>query len=293
MRRFLILLAACTAPTSSSSQPIIGGALAPNDTSTVLLVSYPQDKSVQDNCSAVIVSDTTLLTAAHCIDATNHPGYSYGVFLDADASVYPKLVDILPHLLAVKAVHAHPSYDGDTADIGVVELMAPTSVSPMPIQFTALPAQLTNLPARIVGYGQTVYGTYNQVRYGADTTVVGLGDTDSVVVGDDAKHGCLGDSGGPAILNGHVIGVDSHGPVGCTGASYYRRTDAYASFLSQYVTPPPSPGTDAGVVSSGPEAGTDNPATGNGGGGGCSTSSGAGPLVLLALLLRRKRVRLN
>lgn len=286
MRRLLVLLAACTAPTASVEQPIIGGALAPDDTSTVLLVSYPQDKSVQANCSAVVVSDTYLLTAAHCVDAPNHPGYTFGVFLDADASVYPKLVDIIPHLLAVEAVHPHPSYVDDTADIAVVELAAPISVPPVAIQFSALPAQLANLPARIVGYGQTTYGTFNQVRYAADTQVVGLGDTDSVIVGDATKHACIGDSGGPAILNNRVIGVDSHGPVGCTGPSYYRRTDMYADFLAQYVTPPPAPMADAGVPTGGVEAGM-NPATGDGGG--CSTSGGASPLVLLALLLLRRR----
>ena len=287
MRRLaLVLLAACTAPTSTSQQPVIGGALAPDDTSTVLLVSYPADKSVQDNCSAVVVSDTIVLTAAHCIDAANHPGYTYGIFTGADASIYPKLVDILPHLLEVSAVHAHPSYVNDEADIGVAVMAAPLTITPMPIQFTALPAQIANMPARIVGYGQTVAGTFNQVRYAADTSVVSTSGDDSVIVGDATRHDCVGDSGGPAIVAGHVIGVDSHGPVGCTGASYFRRTDTYATFLGQYVTPPVT-AVDAGV-STGSEAGTENPAKDDGGG--CATTGGGGlGIAALALLLRRRR----
>jgi secreted trypsin-like serine protease len=287
MRRLaLVLLASCTVPsTGSTEQPIIGGALAPNDTATVLLISYPADKSVQDNCSAVVISPTMLLTAAHCIDAANHAGYTYGVFVDADASIYPKLVDILPHLLPVSAVHPHPSYVTDEFDIGIVELAAAVAIAPLPVQRT--PAGVTaGKAARIVGYGQTVYNTVNQVRYAAATAVVGVSGTDSVIVGDATAHACIGDSGGPAIVDGAVIGVDSHGPTGCTGPSFYRRTDVYASFIDQYV-PAPATGGDAGVAS-GPEAGTD-PA--QGGGGGCATTrGGAGALVAaVALLLRRRR----
>jgi Synergist-CTERM protein sorting domain-containing protein len=288
MRRLaFVLLAACTTPTSATDQPIIGGTLDSGDTATVLLVSYPTNQSVQDNCSAVVISPTMLLTAAHCVDAATHPSYNYGVFVDADASAYPKLVDILPHLLPVAAVHPHPSYTTDEADIGIVELTSPLTITPMPVQRAALSATIANTAARIIGYGQTVNGTPNQVRYAATTVVVGTSGDDSVQVGDATAHACLGDSGGPAIVAGTVIGVDSHGPTGCTGPSFYRRTDTYAAFIDMYV-PAPVTGTDAGNITGGAEAGTSDPT--KSGGGGCSTT-GSSSLVLLAVLplLRRRR----
>ncbi len=284
----LALVAGCSLPSiSAEQQPIIGGSLAPNDTATVLLVSYPPNLSVQDNCSAVVIAPTFLLTAAHCIDAPNHPSYSYGVFVDADASIYPKLVDIMPHLLAVAAVHPHPSYTTDEADIGIVELAAPLTITPMPVQRTAIGA-VAGMAARIVGYGQTTAGTVNQVRNAAMTTVVGTSGDDSVEVGDATAHDCVGDSGGPAIVGSAVIGVDSHGPTGCTGPSFFRRTDIYADFIAQYVPPTDMPG-DAGVGVTGPEAGNMPPAMKSGGG--CSTSGGASPWLLLAFVpvLRRRR----
>ena len=284
----LTLLAACTTPVSTTEQDIIGGTPSTGASATMLLASYPANGSVLDTCSAVLVSPTVLLTSAHCVDTPGHPGYTYGVFPGDDASPYPMLVDLQPHLLAVTSVMAHPDYVTTTpfyADLGVVVLAAPiTSVTPLPLHRASLDTTIVGKSALIVGYGQTVYQTPNQTRYEATTTVTAI-DNDTVVVGDATKHGCIGDSGGPAIVDGLLVGVDSYGPTGCTDASHYRRVDAFLPFIDQFVPPPAMP--DAGP-SMGADAGTDD-----GGGGGCSTSGrGAGLMIGLALLglgQRRRR----
>jgi hypothetical protein len=127
-------------------------------------------------------------------------------------------------------------------------------------------------PAQIVGYGQTQFEQPNLARFEATTVVVALR-ADTVVVGDNLTHGCLGDSGGPAFVDGVLVGVDSFGPVGCTGASSYRRTDFHAAgFLDQFVPPPAGP--DAGMP---PD---DEPRAGEGG---CSAGGASGWLVALML----------
>lgn len=285
----LSLLAACTTPgVSSSEQDIIGGSRSTGMGATVMLASYPMNRSVLATCSAVLVSPTVLLTSAHCVDEPNHPNYIYGVFTGDDASAYTTLALLEPHLVPVASVHAHPQYQTQTpffADLGVVVLAQPfTGATPLPMRRIAIDGSFVGKPAQIVGYGQTTYQQPNQARYEATTTVAAI-DNDTVVVGDATKHGCLGDSGGPAIVEGTLIGVDSYGPTGCTDASHYRRVDMFLPFIDQYVPPPAGPDAGAGMD---PDAGT------GGGdhddGGGCSTGGGAGLLIGLALIgLRRRR----
>lgn len=286
----LAVLAACTPPLTETDQPIIGGVRSSGASATVLLAGYPPDRSVLTTCTAVLVSPTVLLTSAHCIDTPNHPGYVYGIFPGDDAAAYTTLALLEPHLLPVASVHVHPQYQTQVpfyADLGTVVLAQPlTSVPPLPMRREPLDSSILGAQATIVGYGQTTYQQPNQTRFEATTTVAAIED-DTVVVGDGQKHGCLGDSGGPAIVNGVLIGVDSYGPLGCTTAAHYRRPDAFLPFLDQYVPPPAAP--DAGPSGGGPDAGTDE--TG-GEGGGCSTQGGASLAVGLALLaLRRRRDR--
>jgi secreted trypsin-like serine protease len=290
----LLGLVSCTeATTSSASDPIIGGGpSAATDDAVVMVAAYPSTGATLVTCTGVLIAPTFVLTSAHCIDATNHPGYTFGVFVGADGSAYTTLDLLKPHLLAVTAVHAHPSYSPNPpfpADLGVVQLAAPlTTVTPMALQRTTLPTSVVTQAARLIGYGQTVYQTPNQVRHTAATTVAAIDSGDTITVGDATVHTCLGDSGGPAIVKvggvDTVIGVDSYTDVaGCTGPAHYTRPDLYDAFISTYVPHGNPAGGDAGV---GGDAGTG----GGGGGGGCQTGGAAGLLIGLALIgLRRRR----
>jgi secreted trypsin-like serine protease len=284
----LPLLAACAAPPplGEAAQAIIGGTVDPGDPAVVLLASYPSDLSVLDTCSATVISDTVLLTAAHCVDAASHPGYVYGVFPGADASPYPTLAELEPHLLAVSAVHAEPDYDPTApyhADIAVAVLAAPLDVTPLPFNRAPLDASIVGQSARIIGYGQVVYGQVNETKNQATTVVDALGSDDTVTVGDSMRRSCIGDSGGPALvtLGGveTIVGVDSYTETtGCTEPANYRRPDLYTAFLDLYVSPPAE---DAGADASTP---ADAGEGGGGGGapvepaskGGCSVAAGSG-----------------
>ncbi len=273
------LLAACAgpAPLGEATQAILGGAVDPGDPAVVLLASYPPDLSVLDTCTATIISDTVLLTAAHCVDAANHPGYVYGVFPGADASPYATLVDLQPYLLPVASVHAHPDYDPSApfhADLGVVVLAAPAGVTPMPVNRAPLDASIVGQPARIVGYGQVVYGEFNDTKHQATTVVDALGADDTITVGDSVRRSCVGDSGGPALakLGGveTIVGVDSYTETsGCTQPANYRRPDLYTAFIDTYA---PAPAMDAGVDASAADAGGD---AGEGSEGGAGGAGGA------------------
>jgi V8-like Glu-specific endopeptidase len=234
------------------SAPIIGGTVDTGDPAVVLLASY--DHSTVFTCTAVVIAPQTLLTAAHCLD---HPGYQYGVFFGADASSYSTLAQLEPELGAVTAVHMHPQYSRAApffADIGVVMLAEPTSVPPLSIQRTPPGSEMAGAQVRIVGYGQTSYGQPNWTKYTASTTVMALQTDDTILIGDTQRHTCLGDSGGPALLGDVVIGIDSYASSGCTEAAFFRRTDAFLSFIDDPANDPPP--EQSGCAVSNPGAAT-------------------------------------
>jgi len=272
-------------PLARSSSPIIGGTADDGDPAVVMLVSYPSDESTYYTCTAEVISPTVLLTAAHCVDAANHTGHTFGVFLEPDATPYKASVKTLkPHLKAVREVHAHPQYDpngsGYPADVGVAILAEPVSIAPLPINRTALDSSIVGKSSRIIGYGQTVSGTFNVKKYQATTSVNKLeNDGHTVVVGDDARRTCLGDSGGPALvtLNGveTIIGTNSYTNTnGCTEPSHFQRVDVYKAFIDSYLSSDDAGApTDAGTDSGGPmDAGTDSGSPPDAGGGPCPTS---------------------
>ena len=276
---FVSLLATVTGctelpTTGRASAPIIGGVVDNADTAVVLLVSYSPDHQTLDTCTAAVISPTVLLTAAHCIDATNHPGYGYGVFTGPDASAYPDVASFLPVLLSVKEVHPHPSYDPAApfvADIGVVVLNQPLNVTPLPINRVALTPSIVGQAARLVGYGQTTYGQFNAIKHQAATVVAALGTDDTVAVGDSTHRSCVGDSGGPALVTiagvETIIGEDSYtDTTGCIDPANYRRTDVYLPFLDTYVPP----------VTSSSSSSSSSATTGSGSTSGAATTSGAG-----------------
>ena len=278
--------------TASANAPIIGGTVDQGDPAVVMLAAYPSNMSTLFTCTAIVISPTALLTAAHCVD---HPGYTFGVYYGADASAYSTLAELAPQLAAVASVQMDPGYQSTTpffGDIAVVNLVTPIAITPLAFSRDAPTDALDGMPVKIVGYGQTVYNTPNQVRYSATSTIVSLGAVDTIFIGDSNTRTCVGDSGGPALLGNVVIGVDSYSDTtGCTDPSYFRRTDVFADFIDQYAgTMPPPTDIDAGVSPDAPLLPGDSTSKS----GGCSTGAGAGPaggLLVLLLLLRNRRDR--
>lgn len=235
-----------------ASEAIIGGTPDPGDSPIMLLVSYPADHSTFDTCTASLISPTVVLTAAHCIDPLTHPGHEYGLFPGDDASMYTSANTLIPQLSNIKEAHAHPEYNRDppfVADIGIAILEQPIAREPLPINRDPLDSSIIGKPARLVGYGQTKYGTYNAIRHAVDTVVDTLPGDDTVKVGDLEHRPCVGDSGGPALVDVNdetrIIGTDSYTDfAGCLEPAYYRRTDMYLPFIDKYAPPEPPPPPD-------------------------------------------------
>lgn len=299
-------------PVGSARGAIIGGTPTTGDPAVMLLASYPPDHTTLDTCTASLIAPDVLLTAAHCLDSSTHPGYLFGVFTGPDASAFPTANTLIPELLPVKEVVIHPDYDPAppfTADIGVALLEEPLSITPLPVQREPLDESVVGAAARIVGYGQIKYKEPNAVKHEATTEVAALGAGDTVTIGDLDHLSCIGDSGGPALVKiggvERVAGVDSYTDLsGCLEPAHYRRPDVYTSFLDVYAPPPAQGGSGGGGAGGaggedggGGSGGGDD---GGGGGAGCSVvpasaegSGLAGALLLglLAVLRERRRAR--
>jgi V8-like Glu-specific endopeptidase len=301
---------ACAEPVDEARAAIVGGTPTTGDPAVVMLVSYPADLSTFDACTASLIAPDVLLTAAHCLDPATHAGYTWGVFTGPDASAYPTAKLLVPQLLPVKETVVHPDYDPQApfhADLGVAVLEAPLATTPLAVNRQPLQASLAGAAARIVGYGQTKYGTLNELKHEAATVVVSVDADDTITVGDGMHRSCVGDSGGPALVKVGgaevIVGVDSYTDLaGCLEPSHYRRPDPYLTFLDAYAPPPAQ--QDAGAGGGAGEGGGGGADAGSDGGvtnvpvdgGGCALGArpaGAGALgwVLLALtaLARRRR----
>jgi secreted trypsin-like serine protease len=276
----MVFLAASSAASPAVAAPIIGGEVELGDPAVVLLAAYSTDRTELFTCTAIVIAPGALLTAAHCVD---HPGFLFGVFFGADATPYPTLAELEPQLAAVSAVHPHAEYSRTPpfyADIAVVELAAPTSIAPLPFRRTLPTGDMVGLDVRIVGYGQTTFGQSNLAKYAGTTVIAGLDADDTILIGDQVRT-CVGDSGGPALFDGVVLGIDSYSDTtGCADPAHFRRTDAFAAFIDQHAgTAPPPPPPDE----------IDNPPPSEPAG--CATSGGCSLFAALGLLLQIRRRR--
>jgi len=191
-----------------------------------------------DFCSGTLISQTFVLTAAHCAEGV---GDTEGNFT-LDNQVY-----------TTQQVHLHPGWDSSVFgtdganDIALYELNESVSnTTPSPI-FTGTPQVGNELT--LVGFGAGGDGTTgHNGDYG--TKRVGTTAIDEVTstlihwrFDDNTESNTApGDSGGPAFLvvNGvyHVAGVTSGGDrfdAGIGDNSYDTRVDAYEQWINQFL----------------------------------------------------------
>jgi V8-like Glu-specific endopeptidase len=240
---------------------VAGGMRDRGSPSVILLLSWDPSNAVGtlNSCTAEIVAPDVLLTAAHCLQKK---GQTYAAYLGHDGNdlgmpIDPTKANVRAQLKMAKEIHPHPQYVTTQGfhDVGVVVLQtAITGIDPLPILRTA-PTQAMLQDLDIIGYGKTHDRdtSFAVTKYRADGLTGRLDATHTLTVGDDERHACVGDSGGPVLADvdgvATIIGVDSYSDETgdasrCRMPSHYQRVDTYVAFLDRFI---PAATPDAGI----------------------------------------------
>jgi hypothetical protein len=216
---------------AASPQRIVGGSLVPSG-------SYPWtaallNSSLQQGCGGSLVAPKWVVTAAHCTA-------NWASFVrvgSVDRSSGGQVVRVIRRI-------NHPNY-GRGSDIALLELETPvTGIAPVQMA-SADPA--AGSATRLLGWGSTVPqgNGGSQFLKQLDTSILARSSCATAVTGDLCISGtssataCYGDSGGPALVNGALVGATSRaggndpncGPTNAvyTSVAYFR------SWIDSYV----------------------------------------------------------
>lgn len=147
------------------------------------------------DCSGAVIARDLVLTAAHCVS----PGI--------------RAIDIDGIQLAVHGCEVHPSFRYAAArhDLAVCRLGQATAVTPLALDLRN-PAEL-GTDVTLFGFGATTpFGSRAASIRRVDTAITAVRDG-IVVIGTAERTACTGDSGGPIVRRGEVVGV-VHGTTG-------------------------------------------------------------------------------
>ncbi len=200
---------------ASPAAAVIGGAVERGKLADQTLMILNSNGGV---CSAVVVADDVLATAAHCVTGAPEHRAHY------------RAADGTPILLELPMIAVHPGYDPDairtrrrSIDLALVRL-----ASPLPSRFSpaifATGTASEGATVVLAGYGLTeesetarASGALSAISlsvvepYGPSSILLWLAATDGGLAG-----GCQGDSGGPIIHGDAVIALATWttGPTG-------------------------------------------------------------------------------
>ena len=191
-------------------------------------------------CSGTLVAPDIVLAAAHCVDEleTRSPP---GAPAELEAWMGTGATDPALERVAVLRSCRAPAYDPvtHTHDVALFALASPASPAPAAIA-DALPATFVGTTVVLVGYGPVPPESGESLRRFGTATVSAM-DELSFTASAAPAQGCIGDSGGPAMLDGRVAGVIAGGPADCSSYTRLRRVDVERELLDRIAADDPCP----------------------------------------------------
>lgn len=232
-------------PEVPGNQPHIVGGEPASAADYPWMVALTRGNSDSAYCGGALVAPDRVLTAAHCIS-----GYSAG-----SVRVLAGRTDLRSNKGEERWVArywVHPGYEspiqGD--DVAVLQLNRPVPYRPVPLE-DDYDAYRAGTPATVFGWGYTSErGPSSPVLRRADVPLISDSDcaatyrefdAQEMVCAGDPRGGvdaCYGDSGGPLIAAGRLIGITSWGS-GCgreRAPGVFVRVASYADDVDDKIT---------------------------------------------------------
>lgn len=205
-------------------------------------------------CTATLIDQETVLTAAHCVcgdegpgaDLTTCTGRTTFTLHDVVPMPDPATSWLIPtsrtDVSIPGTVYVHPDFGRERwlfYDIAIIKLDTPVNelvrdVSPIPIELS-VPSAIGE-SVTLVGYGRTGSGC-TQNNSEKRTLALTISDCSplGILLVDPVKYICSGDSGSPLINStGRIFGVASHGDA-TTGQSTYRPLYSSSRWVSTFL----------------------------------------------------------
>ncbi|XP_004520095.1 serine protease SP24D [Ceratitis capitata] len=228
----LLALASVTSSSAAPNGRVVGGVDA-------TIGQFPHQVSLQredgsHTCGGSIISENYILTAAHCVVVGNgiepYPAKFYQVRVGSIQRT------VGGQLLKLKRIIVNKTYGNFLNDVALLELEQPL-VFTSNIQAIELADEevASGEDVIISGWGRlSTYGpiphrlqwnTLKALNVEECETAIEMGHDCLICLAHQEEHGtCFGDSGGPAIYNGKLVGVAGFVVNGCGSAN----PDGYA-----------------------------------------------------------------
>jgi secreted trypsin-like serine protease len=185
-------------------------------------------------CTASLIADHLLLTAAHCL-------VEGGAELCAEMETEggPSMIRVVDSFVHPAFAVLEPMASQFQNDVAVLGLALPVSLRPVELELGTGTQQGDRV--RVVGYGRTGAREHDEgVKRGTEMSVSSTTDRQLTLTGSALP--CVFDSGAPvlSVLTGRQLGVVSSGDAECASYATAMSVSAVSAFLEAHVQSPPA-----------------------------------------------------
>jgi len=243
----LALALAPVAPAATAlNQPgIVGGHVAPPAAfapMAAIVVRNVGTDAAGQTCGGTVIAPYAVLTAAHCI-TEQPPGQGTPAALMVVTGKQDLSLATGGEHLAIRAIVTHPGFDPATFDHDVAVLLLQTPSAATPATRPSAPPPGLGTTGTVYGWGATDAGAslFPAQLQTVDLPILNMGDCTNATmicagtgtVSVPAPNVCVGDSGGPLLVNDVLIGITSSilvptGASGTCGFDSGQFTDVFA-----------------------------------------------------------------